>query len=110
MSCSTCKHWNISSNLRDYRDIADCQYVVGAIQPNILSCLSLNSNPLTLPFDPHDAVQFKFNPVFRQEMRQAIERASKSGLVYVEKERGKVFFRTNQNFLCQYYERCYEPK
>lgn len=99
--CSTCRHWNIPTSLRQYRDWADCYCVVAALKEELLNSLNVDGVKFSIPFDPAYEKLFKVNPIYRKAMKE-IHGTNYPG-IRQERSKGKIYFKTNYKTTCKYY-------
>ena len=115
MKCKNCKHWQGTK----YSEWGDCYRVVSTLEPELENCCLTNEygtivGRFTLPFDPHDAKYWTFNPFWSRlydaiglvDGVRAIEE-TKDDIIFDHQNGERVgkltlkFFQTHKEYECE---------
>ena len=99
MKCRECPHWNLSNKAREFASWGDCYRVLVSLSPDLKSCTSDQGHTLCVPFDPNDVKRYKYDSRFRK--LYASLRSSLPKGVRVQKQNGKFFFQTCEDYECK---------
>lgn len=101
-NCKNCRNWCASKKIRKYRNVFDCYWVIGSINPSLFEARNRRGYRFTLPFDPHSAEDFDCDENFLTQYKYAITDLPEG--VEVEKIDGQYYFKTKEGFHCEYHE------
>ena len=100
-SCKTCKHWQ-GNKLSKW---ADCNWVVGVLEPELFNERNEFGYKFIIPFDPHHVYYFDSCSNFHKLYRQATKILPTG--IRIDKIRRLKFIQTRKDYKCELYaEHC----
>lgn len=97
-----CKHWQLSKRARKHFTHADCNRVIGYLEPELFKYNNIRGYKFNVPFDPQSRNDFycsaNFDKLFRKVLRNLPDgvRIERNGTYY--------YFQTEEDFSCEYFE------
>lgn len=97
-SCETCKHWQCT---RDSK-WADCNWVIGELEPKLLTERNEFGYEFNVPFDPHHVCYFDPRGSFMELYKKATR--IKDERIRVETVKRLKFIQTRKDYICGKYD------
>lgn len=100
MDCRHCRHWQGNR----YTQWADCNWVIGILEPKLFEETNDFELSFRVPFDPHDVIYFSNNPKFCDIYHSAAKVNSNMDSLRVERKGKLRFIKTREDHCCGFYE------
>lgn len=100
MDCRRCQHWQGNR----YSKWADCNWVIGQLEPKLFEEKNDFGIPFRIPFDPHDLRYYNINLAMHRLCRDAFKHGSTIDGVRIAKVGNLRFIQTREDYHCEFYE------